>query len=144
METYVNIILDKAYMLSTSYMERILKSWKWKKANLFILYDDKQLPPPNSSFVNKKGDVEEILPLTKSPLFNKLPKIELTKNYRFTDNLGELADFYRNNYLREEEIIESGDFKLIEEKDMYAEFKKEDHILTSVHRQRNIINEKLY
>ena len=40
--------------------------------------------------------------------------------------------------------IESGDFKLIEEKDMYAEFKKEDHILTSVHRQQNIINEKLY
>ena len=44
----------------------------------------------------------------------------------------------------EEEIIEIGDFKLIEEKNMYAEFKKEDHILTSVHRQQNIINEKLY
>ena len=73
-----------------------------------------------------------------------MPKIELTKNYRFTDNLGELAEFYRNNYLSKEEIIEREDFKLIEEKDMYAEFKKEDHILTSVHRQRNIINEKLY
>ena len=43
-ETYTNIILDKAYMLSCSYMERILKSWKLKKANLFIQYDDKQLP----------------------------------------------------------------------------------------------------
>ena len=73
-----------------------------------------------------------------------MPKIKLTKNYRFTDNLGKLAEFYRNNYLSEEEIIEREDFKLIEEKDMYAEFKKEDHILTSVHRQRNIINEKLY
>ena len=107
-----------------------------RKANLFILYDDKQMPPPNTS--------SEILPLTKSLLFNKLPKIEWTKNYRFTDNLGELAEFYRNNYLSEKEIIERGDFKLIEEKDMYTEFKKKHHILTLVHRQWNIINVKLY
>ena len=68
----------------------------------------------------------------------------MTKNYRFTDNLGKLAEFYRNNYLCEKEIIERGDFKLIEEEAMYDEFKKKDHILTLVHRQQNIINEKLY
>ena len=35
----------------------------------------------------------------------------LTKNYRFTDELGDIAVFYRKNYLTEEAIIERGDFK---------------------------------
>ena len=58
-EIYTNIILDKAYMISCSYMERILKSWKLRKANLFILYDDKQLPLPPPPHV--KEEVEKIM-----------------------------------------------------------------------------------
>ena len=51
-QVYVNIILNEAYMLLTSYIKRILNSWKLRKANLFILYDDKQLPPPSTSCTN--------------------------------------------------------------------------------------------
>ena len=91
--TYTNIILDKSYMLSHSYMEIIFKSWKLKKATLFILYDDKQLPLPASQ--SSKYESE---PITEMIGFNDLPKIELTKNYRFTEEMRPIADFYRNNW----------------------------------------------
>ena len=80
-------------------MVKILSSWKLRNSNLIILYNDKQLPPPSSfiSFYTSVG--EEILPITEIPFFNNIPKIVLTKNYRFTDELGDIAEFYRNNYL---------------------------------------------
>ena len=45
-EIHTNIILDEANMLTAEQMKIILKNWKLKQANLFILYNDRQLPPP--------------------------------------------------------------------------------------------------
>ena len=87
----------KLNMMTVEQMKIIFKSWKLKQVNLFILYDDRQLPPP----------IKKSLPITTIDKFNEFPIIELTVNYRQTDpELKVILDYYREYSCMEGEILE--------------------------------------
>ena len=134
-EVRTNIIMDEAFMVLGKQMEKIMSSWKLKQANLFILYDDFQLPPP----------VSDTKVITDLDCFKKLPIIKLTINHRQTEpELKQILDFYRNNKLKEEEILARKEFPIITEEELIQNYKHGDRVLTSRHTHRNNINSKLF
>ena len=69
----------------------------------------------------------------------------MTINYRQTNpELKVILDYYRKYSYMEGEILERKEFRIITQDELIHEFSEGDHILTSIHAHRNVINNNIY